>query len=380
MRSHILLVFALLTVFQGISAWAMECSNAGAAPTVAPNDSGDGTAVACGDGAVSDGSASVALGFGTSSPGPSSIALGTGATSSGGGSTALGFLAQTSADSTTALGYNTSASGVASTAVGLAASASAEQSTALGWRAFANQPQSLILGSIAGVNDADTYTRVGIGTSTPAEAVDVERSGAAARFQLTSFTGEATQAPQFIQRRARGTTGAPTAVQSGDNLGLFSFRGYNGTAMGGSRATITAQAAGNFTGASNPTRLIFSTTPVGQTTPQQVLVITPDGKVQINGQNLAVPDYVFEDDYQLMPLDELKSFIDTHGHLPGIPSAEEVNSGGHDLAGSDMAHLRKIEELTLYTLQQQQQLQELKAKSDRLEALVSMLMQERDKS
>jgi hypothetical protein len=76
----------------------------------------------------------------------------------------------------------------------------------------------------------------------------------------------------------------------------------------------------------------------------------------------------------------LKTFIDENGHLPGIPSADEVNGGVHDLAGSDMAHLQKIEELTLYTLQQQQQLKELQAKSDRLEAMVNLLMQEREKS
>jgi hypothetical protein len=383
MRVLELFVCVLIAAFSAMPALATECANAGAAPNVAPNDSGNGNAVACGDGAVSAGSSSVALGFGTSSPGPSSTALGTGATSSGGGSTALGFFAQTSADSTTALGYNTSASGVASTAVGLAASATAEQSTALGWRAFANQARSLILGSIAGVNGADQYTRVGIGTSTPSQAVDVERSGEAARFQLTSFTATADEAPQYNQRRARGTSAAPTAVQNNDNLGLFSFRGYNGTTMGGSRATITAQAAGNFTSVSTPTRLIFATTPVGKTVPEQVLVITPDGKVQVNGQNLNVPDYVFEDDYQLMPLDELQAFIDDNGHLPGIPSAAQVNVEGHDLAGSDMAHLRKIEELTLYTLQQEQRLKELQAKADkvdRLEALINLLMQERDKS
>jgi hypothetical protein len=78
-----------------------------------------------------------------------------------------------------------------------------------------------------------------------------------------------------------------------------------------------------------------------------VLVITPDGKVQVNGQNLNVPDYVFEEDYDLMPLKELRAFIEENAHLPGIASADEVNSGLHDLAGSDMAYLRKIEELTL---------------------------------
>jgi hypothetical protein len=215
----------------------------------------------------------------------------------------------------------------------------------------------------------DQVGNIGLGTTVPAQAVDVQRSGSAARFQLTSYTDVADQAPQYIQRRSRGALGAQLAVQDNDNLGLFSFRGYNGSTMGGSRATITAQAAGNFTNSSTPTRLIFATTPVGQTTPQQVLVITPDGKVQVNGQNLNVPDYVFEDDYELMPLAELRAFIDENGHLPGIPSAGEVNAGAHDLAGSDMAHLQKIEELTLYTLQQQDQIQRQQKRIAELEEL-----------
>jgi hypothetical protein len=138
--------------------------------------------------------------------------------------------------------------------------------------------------------------------------------------------------------------------------------------MGGSRATITAQAAGNFTDSSTPTRLIFSTTPVGSTTPQQVLTITPDGKVQVKGVNLNVPDYVFEDDYQLMPLDELRSFIDQNGHLPGIASAKQVSEDGLDLAGSQMGQLQKIEELTLYTLQLQTQAETQQARIAELEA------------
>jgi len=211
------------------------------------------------------------------------------------------------------------------------------------------------------VNSATDYVNVGIGTHAPAEAVDVERSAAAARFQLTSFTSTASEAPQYIQRRARGTKVAPTAVQNNDNLGLFSFRGYNGSSMGGSRATITAQAAGTFSASSTPTRLIFATTPVGQTTPQSVLVITPDGKVQVQGVNLTVPDYVFEDDYELMPLDELRAFIDANGHLPGIASAQQVRDEGLDLAGSQMGLLQKVEELTLYTLQQEQRIERLES-------------------
>jgi hypothetical protein len=273
----------------------------------------------------------------------------------------MGFSADSYGFGSMALGRFTFTTALGATALGYIAAATGANSTALGSRTLADQPDTIILGAIPGVYNATTYANVGMGTNAPTQAVEVERSGAAARFQVTSFTDVGADAPQYIQRRARGTRTAPTAVLNSDNLGLFSFRGYNGTAMGGSRATITAQAAGNFTGASTPTRLIFATTPVGSTAPQQVLVITPDGKVQVNGQNLTVPDYVFENDYELMPLEELKTFIAENGHLPGIAPAHEVQSEGLDLAGSQMGLLQKVEELTLYTLQQQEQIEELKA-------------------
>jgi hypothetical protein len=200
---------------------------------------------------------------------------------------------------------------------------------------------------------------IGFGTQEPTQAIDVERIAAPARFQLTAYTDEATEAPQYIQRRARGNKNFPGAIQSGDNLGLFSFRGHNGTQMTGSRVAITAQAAGNWSAGSNPTRLTFGTTPVGSTVVQTVMEITSQGTVKINGSTLNVPDYVFEDDYALLPLDELQTFISANGHLPGIAAADEVNTNGLDVAGTQMGLLEKVEELTLYTLQQHEQLKQL---------------------
>jgi len=349
------LLFCVLIVASLVTpAMAVECDNVGAAPAFGPDDTGDGNATACGGSAIAQGIASTALGNGAYAYGDNATALGYNASSFGSGSTALG--------------KDTSSGGHSSAALGHSANSPGDRSTALGHLSYANQPDTVIIGSIPGVIGATTYANVGMGTNTPVQALEVERSAAAARFQLTSFTATSNEAPQFIQRRARGTKAAPTAVQNSDNLGLFSFRGYNGSTMGGSRAAITAQAAGTFSGSSTPTRLIFSTTPVGQTTPQSVLVITPDGKVQVKGVNLNVPDFVFEEDYALMPLSELKSFIDKNGHLPGIASAQQVKDEGLDLAGSQMGLLQKVEELTLYALQQQAHLQAQQERIAELEA------------
>ncbi|RZJ73518.1 hypothetical protein [Flavobacterium sp.] len=72
-------------------------------------------------------------------------------------------------------------------------------------------------------------------------------------------------------------------------------------------------------------------------------------------------DYVFEEDYDLKPLSEVKRFIDENGHLPNVPSAAEVKRDGIELGNMAKIQQEKIEELTLYLIQQQKEIDELKA-------------------
>lgn len=72
------------------------------------------------------------------------------------------------------------------------------------------------------------------------------------------------------------------------------------------------------------------------------------------------PDYVFQPTYQLRPLDQVAKFIKEKGHLPGIPSAQEVAKQGFEIAEMQQKLLEKIEELTLYIIQQQKEIEELK--------------------
>ena len=74
----------------------------------------------------------------------------------------------------------------------------------------------------------------------------------------------------------------------------------------------------------------------------------------------------------LRPLEEVSSFIDAFGHLPGIPSAKEyAKRGGVNLSELQILLLEKVEELTLYTLQQQDTIK-------RLESEVNALRTSRD--
>jgi len=74
------------------------------------------------------------------------------------------------------------------------------------------------------------------------------------------------------------------------------------------------------------------------------------------------PDYVFAEAYKLKSLQELELYISENGHLPEIPSAEDVEEKGINLAEMDAALLKKIEELTLYIIQQEKRIADLESK------------------
>lgn len=71
-------------------------------------------------------------------------------------------------------------------------------------------------------------------------------------------------------------------------------------------------------------------------------------------------DFVFDADYELMPLAKVESFVKKNKHLPEIPSASEVANDGIDVMEMDAKLLQKIEELTLYVIQQQKEIENLK--------------------
>jgi hypothetical protein len=71
-------------------------------------------------------------------------------------------------------------------------------------------------------------------------------------------------------------------------------------------------------------------------------------------------DHVFDKEYSLMPLNKLEEFIKTNKHLPGIQTTEQVMAEGLDLGKMNALLLKKIEELTLYTIELKKELDETK--------------------
>lgn len=79
------------------------------------------------------------------------------------------------------------------------------------------------------------------------------------------------------------------------------------------------------------------------------------------------PDYVFQPNYKLRTFSELRTFINTHKHLPNMPTATEVDKNGADLGEINRVLVEKVEELTLYILELEARVVEVEA-TDELES------------
>ena len=99
---------------------------------------------------------------------------------------------------------------------------------------------------------------------------------------------------------------------------------------------------------------------------------SPDSKLTVKGDihaegvkvnlNVPGPDYVFEQDYSLPTLESIQQYVQENKHLPEIPSAAEMEKEGIDLGTMNMMLLKKVEELTLHLIKQNERIKELENK------------------
>lgn len=162
--------------------------------------------------------------------------------------------------------------------------------------------------------------RVGIGNTTPAEALDVNGSVKASSFIVGSTPLVSSQ-----------------WITSASNI--------NYTAGTVSIGTTTAPSG-------------YKLAVGGKTVTEEVVV-----KLQGNW-----PDYVFETNYRLMPLLELERYIKQNKHLPDVPAAKDVEDKGIALGELNTTLLKKVEELTLYMI-------ELKKENETQQKLIDALLE-----
>lgn len=209
-----------------------------------------------------------------------------------------------------------------------------------------------------GINNSN---KVGIGTSTPTAKLDV--NGTLRLRTLSSSNQDRVLVSDtngnLYYRSASGIGGSslPTSASEGQVLTYSSGQWIAADAAGGQIDTSQdIEFNGKISIGTSQFLDEYELAVAGSAVFEEVKV-----KLEANW-----PDYVFSDEYDLMQLDKLKKYIETHGHLPSVPSAEEVKEDGILLGEMNAKLLEKIEELTLHLLSMNERLKKLEAENQSL--------------
>jgi hypothetical protein len=111
---------------------------------------------------------------------------------------------------------------------------------------------------------------------------------------------------------------------------------------------------------------------IGTTVPDQLLTV--NGNIHAKGVTIDLsipgPDYVFEKNYKLRTLTEVKRYINLNKHLPEIPSAANMEKSGMNVSELNIKLLQKVEELTLYIIEQDKKQKVLDERLKKLEDIL----------
>jgi len=229
-----------------------------------------------------------------------------------------------------------------------------------------------------------TSGNVGIGTTTPSAKLELNgnmtfSNGAARSITVaqppTNGSGSAlTVAAADAMSGPGGASGGSLTLKAGSaydaGTGGGGFGGDLKLIGGGNQWGVTApQQCGNvifYTGVSATERMRvdrFGNVLMGVTTPATGYLLSVGGKIictELKVQAMPFPDYVFDKNYRLNSLAEVEQHISEFKRLPGMPGACEIEDKGMDVGSMQIKLVEKIEELTLYVIDQQKQIDELK--------------------
>ncbi len=143
--------------------------------------------------------------------------------------------------------------------------------------------------------------------------------------------------------------------------GYWTIAGHNDSILSNSRLNFYNSATGDVLSVTGNGNVC-----IGTGTPAAGYKLSVAGKVICTEMKVQAqvnwPDYVFEKDYILPSMDEVKEFIQTNHHLPGVPSAAAIElQQGVEVGAMQAILLKKVEELTLYVLQQQDEISRIKS-------------------
>ena len=202
---------------------------------------------------------------------------------------------------------------------------------------------------------------VGIGTTSPNKILDIAKNGGTMRLKNLNSNS---LAPTFQIANAAGTQYLWMNYNNGDGNGHI---GIN-TASSGNVESLTLRHNGSVG--------IGTTTTGSHKLAVEGTIGARGVKVEANGWS----DFVFNTDYELKDLEEVESFINENNHLPDVPSENEVMENGINVGEMDATLLQKIEELTLYMIEQNkktnkliEEVQELKVENESLKNKINIL-------
>jgi hypothetical protein len=206
---------------------------------------------------------------------------------------------------------------------------------------------------------------IGIGTTTPWAKLDIRTAGAAPGDQSALNLNNPSNDPYGTVSITMGSSNASSAMisQQRNNTG-------NGAALFFSTSDNT--------GTNQPRMWISDAGNVG------IGTLAPQAKLAVNGdifsKKLKVfqtgwSDYVFNANYRLRPLSEVEQYIKQNHHLPEVVSAEEVEKNGLDVGDNQATLLKKIEELTLYVIEQDKQIRQMDSLKKEVQELKAMIQQ-----
>ncbi|GAB3717955.1 hypothetical protein GCM10027592_60500 [Spirosoma flavus] len=233
-----------------------------------------------------------------------------------------------------------------------------DNSTAIGVNAIVTASNSMVLGAPG--------AKVGIGNSAPNNSLEITK-GADNQSGLR-FTNLTNLSPATFLNQ--------TKFLSVNEQGDVVMASINGSAREGVSESLW-QRNGSFLQSTQNNAVIIGSnvarTPAGYKLFVEEGILTEKVKVAVKNAS-DWSDYVFADTYRLKPLADVAHYVSLHKHLPGVPSARDVVNQGIDVAKMDATLLEKIEELTLYSIQQEKKSDRQQAEIDELKTLIKQLL------
>jgi hypothetical protein len=204
----------------------------------------------------------------------------------------------------------------------------------------------------------DNGASVGIGTNTPGAKLAVNGDFRAA---TNATVGQNLVVGNSLS--VQTTADLQGATHVGGTLDVTGLASFNNGAFAGNGG-VPGQDALNVTGPARLNGQVAISTAAGLPAMAAGFALSVEGKIMADEVQVSLrtewPDYVFAPDYQLPNLRETEAFIQANQHLPGIPSAAEIQAqGGVALGEMNRLLLEKVEELTLLLIEQQKQIDAL---------------------